>query len=165
MIFILVGFILYCLLTAKYSKIKEYNDSFLDRENTSLVNGVFVALILMSHFSQYVNEWTRIDSVVFLRFFRFLGECIVATFLFYSGYGLMEQLKKDKNLYLRKLMLKRLPSLFIKFALCVSLYIILALVMKQTLTIKQILLSFIGLASVGNSAWYIFYMLFMYVIL
>ena len=59
-----------------------------------MVNGIFVALILFSHFSQYINEWIKIDSLIFSIYSELLGECVVATFLFYSGYGLMEQIKK-----------------------------------------------------------------------
>lgn len=162
MIFILFSFLLYCLVTAKYSKINEYNEEYLTKENTTAINGIFVALVFMSHFSGYVDNFSNIDFV-YLKFNRLLGECVVSTFLFYSGYGMMEQIKKEKQQYLRKLIIKRLPSLFIKFAICVLLYVILALVMKQELSLKQILLSLIGYVSVGNSAWYIFYMLFMYI--
>lgn len=163
MTFILITFLIYCLITAKFLKINDYNDEYLAKESTSAINGIFVALVFFNHFSQYINEWNKIDSFLFLRFFYILGECVVSTFLFYSGYGMMEQIKKDKNQYLKKLITRRLPSLFIKFAVCVLLYVVLGFAMKQELTLKKILLSLIGYASVGNSAWYIFYMLFMYI--
>ncbi|MCQ2596886.1 MAG: acyltransferase [Treponema sp.] len=166
MIFILGLFILYCLITANYKSpfSKEFQSDFLSRESTSMINGIFVFLVFLAHFSQYIDDWWKYDSF-FLRFFSLLGECVVCSFLFYSGYGMMEQIKKDKNAYLHKLMVKRLPSLWIKFAICVLLYVILAFIMKTDLTVSKVVLSFLGLSSVGNSAWYIFYMLFSYVVI
>lgn len=164
MILVLGLFILYCLITANYKNpfSKEYQTDFLSRESTSMINGIFVFLVFLAHFSQYVSDWWKYDSL-FTKFFDLLGECVVCSFLFYSGYGMMEQIKKDKNAYLHKLMVKRFPSLWMKFSICVLLYVILAFIMKTDLTVGKVVLSFFGLSSVGNSAWYIFYMLFAYV--
>lgn len=164
MIFVLVIFFLFCFITANYKNpfSKEYQTDFLSRESTSMINGIFVFLVFLAHFSQYIDDWWKYDSL-FIRFFNLLGECVVCSFLFYSGYGMMEQIKKDKNAYLHKLMVKRFPSLWMKFLICVLLYVILAFIMKTDLTVCKVVLSFFGLSSVGNSAWYIFYMLFAYV--
>lgn len=166
MIFVLVIFVLFCFITANYKNpfSKEYQTDFLSRESTSMINGMFVFLVFLAHFSQYVDDWWKYDSL-FIHFFNLLGECVVCSFLFYSGYGMMEQIKKDKNAYLHKLMVKRFPSLWLKFSICVFLYVILAFIMKTDLTVSKVVLSFFGLSSVGNSAWYIFYILFSYVVI
>lgn len=164
MIFVLLIFVLFCFITANYKNpfSKEYQTDFLSRESTSMINGIFVFLVFLAHFSQYIDDWWKYDSL-FTKFFNLLGECVVCSFLFYSGYGMMEQIKRDKNLYLHKLMIKRLPSLWMKFSICVLLYVILAFIKKTDLIVGKVVLSFFGLSSVGNSAWYIFYMLFAYI--
>ncbi len=160
---IFIIFVIFCFITAKYKNPfnMDIYENFLDYNETKMINGIFVFLVFMTHFSGYVNSFFRVDSI-YLGFNRFLGECVVSTFLFYSGYGMMEQTKKGKEKYLNKLLTKRFPTLLLKFSICVLLYIVLSYIMKKTLSVKQILLSLIGLDSVGNSAWYIFYMLFMY---
>lgn len=166
MTIIFITFLIFCLITAKYKNpvTHEYHEDFLSREDTLMVNGIFVFLVFLTHFSGYVENFFKVDAI-YLKFNRFLGECVVCSFLFYSGYGLTEQIKKDRLPYLHKLVTKRFFSLWLKFAICVSLFIVLAFLMGNKPTAKQILLSFVALDSVGNSAWYIFYMLCAYLIL
>lgn len=157
-------FILFCLGTAKYQNpfSKDVQEDFLSRDSTIMVNGIFVFLVFLSHFSGYVEKNYKFDRL-YLEINGIIGECVVCPFLFYSGYGMAEQIKRDRMAYTKKLMAKRFPQLWIKFAICVLIYIILAIVMEKNLSINQILLSLVGLDSVGNSAWYIFYMLCAYI--
>ena len=163
---IFIIFILFCLFSAKYKNpfSKDFHDDFLSRESTQMINGIFVFLVFMTYFSSYVDEFFKVDSI-YLMINKFLGQCVVTTFLFYSGYGITEQIKKDRLLYTKKLITSRFFSLWIKFIICVILYVILAIVMGNYPTMRQILFSFVALDSVGNSAWYIFYMLCAYLIM
>ena len=43
-------------------------------------------------------------------------------------------------------------------------YLILSFIFEKNYSIKQILLAFVGLESIGNSSWYIFYILLSYVL-
>ncbi len=94
-----------------------------------------------------------------------LGQCIVCSFLFFSGYGIMEQIKIKGDVYKKKLVSIRLPHLWLRFALCIILYLIIGIILGKDFSIQQILLSFLALDSIGNSAWYIFYMLATYIMI
>ena len=153
---IFIIFILFCLFSAKYKNpfSKDFHDDFLSRESTQMINGIFVFLVFMTHFSSYVDEFFKVDSI-YLMINKFLGQCVVTTFLFYSGYGITEQIKKDRLLYTKKLITSRFFSLWIKFIICVILYVILAIVMGNYPTIKQILFSFVITTKINYTLFFL----------
>ena len=50
---------------------------------TTSINGIFVLLVLLSHFYQYAGKYINQNSYVIAR--DYSGQTIVATFLFFSG--------------------------------------------------------------------------------
>ena len=64
----------------------------LDKEQTTCINGMFVVLVFLSHFGQYeMMPWNKPILAI--------GQLMVAPFLFFSGYGIMEQIKKKGDEY------------------------------------------------------------------
>lgn len=61
---------------------------------TTCVNGIFVLLVFLSHFCQYMDTSALPFFQPYLLLRSILGQLIVAPFLFYSGYGVSEQIKK-----------------------------------------------------------------------
>ena len=65
--------------------------AYVTRERTCMINGFFIWVVFISHLSGYkVDVWT--GDMFVLSLVRQLGQCCVATFFFYSGYGMMAQL-------------------------------------------------------------------------
>ena len=62
-----------------------------------MINGFFVGLILFSHFNSYVTTNMKFDSIYYYIFDK-IGQLMVTTFLFYSGYGIYESIKSKKNI-------------------------------------------------------------------
>jgi hypothetical protein len=89
------------------------------------------------------------------------GQLIVTTFLFYSGYGIAVSLKEKKN-YGRNLP-KRFFKVWVRFALALCLYAILNIVEGIHYSISDTLISFTAWESIGNSNWYIFAILCLYI--
>lgn len=87
---------------------------------------------------------------------------MVAMFMFYSGYGVMESIRSKGMNYVHSMPKKRILSTWIHFAFIVALYVLLTVAIGNEITLKQLLLSFIGWDSVGNSNWYIFDILCLY---
>lgn len=85
-----------------------------------------------------------------------LSQLIVVMFFFYSGYGMMEQLKRRGSEYLHSFLSKRFLPTYVNFAICVFLYWIMNVVLKIQYPNKQILLSFTGWYGIGNSNWFMF---------
>ena len=85
-------------------------------------------------------------------------------FLFYSGYGVMESIKKKGAGYVSGIPKHRCLNTLVNFDVAVLSFIMVALLLGTPLTIKQCLLSLTGWDSVGNSNWYIFIIIVCYAI-
>ncbi|MBQ7345118.1 MAG: hypothetical protein IJW45_03530 [Oscillospiraceae bacterium] len=136
------------------------DDGHLSRAQTGAVNGFFVLLVFLRHTVDYIpaGHWDGIFRAVDSR----LDQLIVVPFLFYSGYGIARSILSKGQSYVRGLPWQRLFKVWYHFALAVALYVILALCMGKDYGGTRIALSFTGWDSIGNSNWYIFATLVMY---
>ena len=131
---------------------------YLDRETTSSINGFFVILVFLRHFSQYIV--LENGDYIYAIIDKFLGQGIVTTFLFYSGYGVMFSLI-HKDGYSKRL-LQRAISILLYFDAIVLTYIVILEVLGEHFNFKQISCALIAWDSVGNSNWYIFTIIILY---
>ena len=155
------------LLSVKYNR-DGFVDNYLSMDTTNMIKGIFIILVFIKHATPYViNAGWQPEGImgdIFYFVNNNVGQWIVAMFLFYSGYGIMESIKRKGKDYVRQIPRKRFLSVLINFDIAVVIFIVVDLLLKKTLTVKQCLLSFTGWESVGNSNWYIFIILLMYLI-
>lgn len=140
-----------------------FNRDCLSRETTAAVKGCFLIFVFLRHFTQYVSSWNNWDFV-FVRFDRGLSQMLVTMFLFYSGYGIAEAVKHRGAEYVKGMPRRRILSVLIQFDIAVALFLITGLLLGKSFSLKTILPAFVGCTSLGNSNWYIFAVLMMYVI-
>lgn len=162
MFFFLLFILLVIAATAKVFPQNEFHTEYLSKENTKGMKGLFVVLILFSHYAQYVT----LDSVwdaPYLALRVHLNQMVVAPFLFYSGYGIMKSIQCKGKSYVKSIMKKRFPRIWFELIAAVFCFLIVNLFLGKTFPLKQILLSFVGWESVGNSNWYIMVMLILYI--
>ncbi|MBR6476984.1 MAG: hypothetical protein IKS85_00920, partial [Lachnospiraceae bacterium] len=74
-------------------------DQYLIKDAALPVKGLFVILVFFRHFISYVTLSDSIFDKVFYRMDRLTGQLIVTMFLFYSGYGIYESIKKKGRPY------------------------------------------------------------------
>lgn len=152
-----IGFIvlLFLVLFAK-SRPARWNDRYIDKQTTSTINGLFIWLVFMSHFTQYLllNSANLVGNT--------FGQLVVVMFLFYSGYGCAVQYLANGESYLRTFPQKRILATLINFDIAVCAFVVVAFMLGKSLTVCQVLLSFICWESVGNSNWYVFVILLCY---
>lgn len=162
----MIFFVLFLLLTvfscSQYSKKNEFNTEYISRDSTNYIKGIFVFLILLSHAKGYV-ELGGIYDEPYSKMQGHLNQMVVAMFLFYSGFGMMEQIKKRGFDYIKTIPKKRFPNLLLNFDIAVLLYALLWVAMKKKLTVKLFVLSLVAWEGMGNSAWYIFVTLAIYI--
>ncbi len=154
--------LLFVLLTVSWggwTLRKEPIEEYISPSQTSAINGIFVMFVFLRHFKQYI-ELGRYDAY-FKACDSWLGQLIVTTFLFYSGYGIMYSIMHKDN-YVRTIP-KRALKLLIRFDVAIILFLIVGLIIGKHYPLQRILLSFTGWKSVGNSNWYIFVVLCLYV--
>lgn len=167
---ILFYFILFLLVVArlKYSRQGFYAD-YLSFDTTNAIKGIFIALVFIKHATPYIlNSGYVFDDSLLSRAFLFVnsqvGQWIVAMFLFYSGYGVTESIKKKGIPYIDSIPRKRILTTLVNFDIAVALFAVIALLLHKDYSLKTYLLSFTGWESVGNSNWYIFVIMLCYLI-
>lgn len=135
----------------------------LDHQTTKTINGWFILLVLFSHFVTYLPadvammRWTAVWMAT-------KGELIVTTFLAFSGYGIMVQLQKRGSGYVDHLPVQRVLFVWLKFAVAVTLFLIVTGWLGRSYAPSRIIAAYFGLATVGNSGWYVFTILLMYLL-
>lgn len=127
----------------------------LSKEQTTCINGIFVMFVFLSHFGQYETmPWNNLLLAI--------GQLMVAPFLFYSGYGIMEQIQRRGVAYIDGMPRKRILKFYIHFCMALCIYLFLSFLLGKEYSFVRIVLSFTALSSIGNSNWYVFAILAMY---
>ena len=152
------------IASSKAAKKNEFNKEYISKDGTLPIKGIFVALVILSHAKGYFSgEMTGLFDKAYTATQAHLGQMIVAMFLFYSGYGIMEQIKKREFPYVKSIMTRRFPNLLLNYDIAVVFYIILVLCLKLKPPVWKVFLSFTAWDTVGNSSWFIFVTLVLYV--
>ena len=142
------------------------NEHYLDFDRTTAMKGIFILLVFLTHVVGYIPAYPG-PALLHEPYFwvqEKMEQGVVVMFLFYSGYGVMESIKKKGKPYVRAMPKNRVLRTLLHFDLAVLLYIALdaALGTLQDYSLREILLSFTGWEAVGNSNWYIFAVLVLY---
>ena len=105
------------------ARITRRNDKYLDKNYTNIVKGFFLLFVFVRHFIQYKTPFssTWYDTIG-LKINSQLGQLIVTMFLFYSGYGIMESIKRKGNEYVNSIPKKRILPTWLHFAFAVSIF-------------------------------------------
>lgn len=88
---------------------------------------------------------------------------MVVMFLAYSGYGIMEAMKSRPESYASTFMRKRVIKTWVNFMLAVALFAVLALGFGHEHPLRNWVLCWTGWESIGNSNWFVFDILMLYV--
>lgn len=163
MIIFLSIFVVILLIGCRATSIKEFNTDYMSKDNTNIIKGVFVVFVFFSHCSQYLKLGGVYDAP-YLVIRDFLGQMIVAMFLFYSGYGIMESIKNKSFAYVKTIPVRRVFKTLINFDIIVLLFLIINIVFQSHYKLSQILLSFVAWENIGNSNWYILAILILYLL-
>lgn len=141
---------------------RSYAD-YMSPHTSNAIKGIFAVIILYSHMRGYI----QLDDNVLDKGYRFvldwIGQLMVAIFLFYSGYGIMESIKR-KPQYADTFFKKRILKTILHFDVAVVLYLALQTILGESFALSTYLLCWIGWDSVGNSSWFIFDIIALYCI-
>lgn len=163
--------VIFCILMFWGLKPVKCNENFLSRDTTTAIKGIFAIVILFSHTRQYLGP-TIMESGMNLNQYNtiynislsLIGQLMVVMFLVYSGYGLVESYKNKKGTYVKGFLKKRVLKTLVHFDIAVILFLIVALILGHEYSAKEFLLSFIGWESIGNSNWFVFDIIILYLI-
>ncbi len=162
MIFLYLVFVLIFVFGMRFQK-KGLNNEYLSRETTTIINGIFIITVFFSHIKSYMTGLNNYDNYLY-SFISLVGQLMVTSFFFYSGYGIYESIKNKKN-YMETFFKKRFIPTFINFAIAILLFIAMNLILNNEYSIKDILLAFTGYTAIGNSNWYMLAIFTIYILL
>ena len=156
----LIFLILFFLSVINIS-IKGINDFFFDYmnlKNTNSIKGIFVWMIILSHYTGYYKEN---EKYIFKKILNSFGQKMVSLFLFYSGFGIYESIKKKGLNYVNKLPIKCI-ILLIKSQIILLFYLINNLILGIKIKLTDYFGSIIFKSSIGNSNWFAFTIISLY---
>ena len=163
MIWFIVVLLLIMFSSVKFSGKDQFQEDYLAKDNTNVIKGIFIFLIVLSHGVQYLDLQGPFDAA-YDAVRQHLNQMVVVMFFFYSGYGLAESLKKKGFPYVKGFIKHRFLPVFINLALAIILFLIMDVIIGKSYPWNTILLAFTGYTAVGNSNWYMFAILATYLL-
>ena len=160
---------LLCLYKIRFSffdknKTAIYED-YMSFEKTNSIKGVFILIVLFSHVSQCVSlSDSLLTSLFNLINFNIIGQSMVSMFMLYSGYAVMLSVKNKGRDYVKLMPKNRICKVLLHFDIALLLFLIVQTIIGNKFSFSRIILSLIGWENVGNSNWYIFVILVLYLI-
>ena len=139
--------------------------NYLSRNHTNLVNGFFIFLVFLRHFCCRTPQMNDFDAQYVLMEGCTMGQLIVSTFFFFSGFGIQSSLNQKGAIYVKALVLKRFSGLLLRFGVLVLVYLLIQLLLGERYSIGHIVLSLLAWKAVGNPSWFIFMTLAEYLII
>lgn len=162
---IIYAFVLILVITS--IRFAGFHEDYISPLRCNAIKGVFICLVFVRHIRDYVAALelpvSTLDRITLIIDGN-LGQLIVALFLFYSGYGLMESYKKKGQAYIKQIPQKRILSTLLNFDLAVIVFFVVSLLLGKHYSLGRLGLSLIAWESVGNSSWYIFVILLCYLL-
>lgn len=139
-----------------------FDTQYLSVENTTAGRGIFALLVMFSHVKGYISFGDFFLDSSYVSITNFLGQTIVTLFLFYSGYGIMEGVKK-KPAYFDGFLETRFVKTLLHFDIAILFYWFMCeVLLGEHVTFSRLIQSFIGISSIKNSNWYVFCTLILY---
>ncbi len=160
MLLILLAVLAVALYGAKWTG-KGIRPDYLSIQSTRAVKGIFVMLVFLRHYKTCVSLTDALDRP-FIKVNNWLGQLIVALFLFYSGYGVYASYQKKGKDYVRTMPRKRVLTTLVHFDLAVLLYLLADWLLGYSYSWKQVLAALLAWNTVGNSNWFIWAILALY---
>lgn len=121
-------------VNAKMAEADQFFDDYCSPRKSNALKGIFVVMVFISHFRGYVTL-TDADLIA-SKVISFLGQQMVAPFLFYSGYGVVESIKRKGLPYVKKLPVHRALRTLLHFDVAVLLFLVMRIILRESTTLR-----------------------------
>lgn len=163
MLFFLLAIVILMITDMDIALPGQYQEGYMSRSSNNVIKGIFILLILMSHYAQYCELEGVFDTAYFAVRLH-IGQAVVAMFLFYSGYGMMESIRKKGAPYVMRIPVHRFLKVWWNFFVVILCYLALDMVLGYHFPLPHILLAFTGYTTIGASNWYMFAIFYLYLL-
>ena len=154
--------LLICLAGISF-RFKDGFEDYMSPSKTGAIKGIFVIVVVLSHVKQYITVPYAGANKLFFDVLFFFGQLMVVMFLFYSGYGIAVSVSKKEG-YVKTLPRRRILKVWLDFAIAVMIFFFVSMALGRKYEIGRLLWSLVGLQSVGNSNWFIFVIIVLYIL-
>lgn len=155
-LFLILGVI--CLWNIKFSN---YHEDYISSKSTNAIKGIFAVIILFSHMNGYISLNASFADSSFSSILYHTGQLMVVMFLFYSGFGIVESIKRNSG-YFDSYPKNRIMKTLLHFDLAVLCFFLLSMISDIKYPFIEYITCWIGWGSIGNSNWFIFDILALY---
>lgn len=146
-----------------------FYDDCLGKAQTSAINGFFICLVFVSHIGFYFLDrvgyaYVGAGDALYVRMLRYFCQLHVASFLFYSGFGVAERSNKSGVPYVRKMPKVRILNTWLNYAVAVCVFVGVGLLLGCDVTLLRFVKAlFRGWGgNLGNPTWYVFCICYCY---
>lgn len=162
MLILSLAALLLILYGAKIAPWGKFHLDYYSPVKSGALKGIFVLFVFASHVKNYLNlsGW---DELAFWPV-SYLGQLMVAPFLFYSGFGIMESIRRKGEVYVRSIPIHRCLRTMVHFDIGVCLFLVVRLIIQKEVTLRKFLLSLLAWESIGNSNWFVFVIVVLYLL-
>ena len=159
----ILALLLICVFGIKF-RFKDGFEDYMSPDKTGAIKGIFVIIVVYSHVRQYISvPYADPANKMFFDVLYFQGQLMVVAFLFYSGYGIAVSVSKKEG-YVKTLPKRRILKVWLDFAIAVMIYFLVSLALGTKYDLERVLWSLVGLKSMGNSNWFIFVIIILYIL-
>lgn len=149
-------------------KFSRFHPDYLDKDQTDTFKGIFAMLILFSHIRSHILLNSKLD-ILYSNVFILLGQITVVPFLFYSGYGIIQGVRKKEG-YVKGFFKNRILKFLIGYNIVTVVLGIIWFCMGKIFPVQNYLLAWCGWKTIGGTlssnggVWYIFVLLLLYLV-
>ncbi len=144
-------------------RLKNGFEDYMSPSKTGALKGIFVVIVFLSHVRQYISVPNAGVNKLYYSVLLFLGQLMVVMFLFYSGFGIAASVAK-KDGYVKTIPVRRILKVWLDFAIAVTIFFFVSRAIGIKYDVKQLLWSLLGIKTVGNSNWFIFVIIILYIL-
>ena len=160
MIFILLILLILCIWGLRLVK---DNPDYISIKATIPIKGIFAVIILSSHIGSYLSLEPSLANIIYYRIIGYIGQCMVAPYFFYSGYGIFLSYRNKAD-YVSGFIKKRWLKTQLHFDLSVLIIIGIQLFFSIYYPLRNYVFCWIAWESVGNYNWFVFVILALYLL-
>jgi len=139
------------------------NPNYIAKNSTNAIKGFFILLIFASHFCNPISNMLSAPlDAAYWRLRVFLGQMVVAMFLFYSGYGIFMSASEKGHQYINGFVKRRILPILLVYDLSQIIFFAIQTALGKNYSLSDFFLSLIAWKSFGNDNWYIFVIITLY---
>ena len=159
-----------CIIFLLLYKVRVGNNlnDYMSKENTNSIKGVFILIVTLCHISPYIERsgygFEFFGDQLFRQMPVIIGQLVVVMFLFFSGYGVREGIKRKGILYINTMPKRRILVTLLNFDVAILFFLLLNLLLGIKPSLNKVLLSLVCWEDIGNSNWYIFAIILLYMV-